>query len=515
MNNKRIAKNTLFLYLRQLLVMLVSIYTSRVVLETLGVVDYGIYNVVGGVVVMLSFLNGTMASATQRFLSYEMGKGEEGNLQRVFAVTLQLHVVIALIVVLLAETVGLWLLYDKMQIPAGRFTAALAVYHCSVLSVVFTIMSVPYNAVIISHEHMSAFARISIIEVVLKLGIVYLLWLFVGDRLILYAVLMLLAAVLVRFIYMIYCKKHYFEVKYIHVYDRYLMREMLSFAGWNMLSNIVAMANTQGVNILLNIYFGPIVNAARGLAVQVQNAVSMFCMNLQMSVQPQMTKSYAAGLYPDAKKLMFRAALFSYYLLLMLALPLYLRMEEVLAIWLVDVPEHTAAFVRILISCNLLWAFTIPITNMINSTGCNRTANILHSVIVGMCLPLSYIAFKHGASPEVALFFMFLLEVISMFVRKAVLRKLFPLFSVRDFIVKVYLKSACVTVVSFVMPAILSCRLGGTFVDTMAVGVVSVFSVALCAYFLGLTKRERQYLKNMFTIYIKSKNESQKSRFLS
>ena len=317
-NNKRIAKNTLLLYFRMLLMMAVSLFTSRVVLNTLGVEDFGIYSVVGGVVGMFVFINNSMSSATQRYITFALGKGDKNRLQTVFSTTLQIHSLIAVIIVLLGETVGLWFLYNKMQIPADRMDAALWVMQCSIVSMVVMIVSVPYNADVIAHEKMSAFAYISILEVVLKLAIVYLLLVFSYDKLILYAILILMIQILIRFCYSIYCNKHFEETKYKHVWDKKLFKEMTGFAGWSLFGNMAGVLFGQGLNMLLNVFFGPVVNAARAVAVQVQGAIQQFVANFQTALNPQITKTYAAGELNEMHRLMFRSARFSFYLLFFL-----------------------------------------------------------------------------------------------------------------------------------------------------------------------------------------------------
>ena len=256
-NNKRIAKNTLLLYIRMLFIMVVSLYTSRIVLATLGISDYGIYNVVGGIVIMLSFLNGAMSSATQRYLTFELGKGNFSRFQSVFSTTIQIHVLLSLCIILLAETIGLWFLLNKMQIPVNRLTASIWVYQCSIITAVISIMSVPYNAAVIAHERMSAFAYISVLEVALKLIIVILLPMINCDRLITYSLLIMLVQLLIRLCYSIYCNRHIKEAKYKHRYERNLMKEIFSFAGWSFVGHFASVMHTQGVNVLLNMFFGP------------------------------------------------------------------------------------------------------------------------------------------------------------------------------------------------------------------------------------------------------------------
>ena len=303
------------LYIRMLFTMGVSLFTSRVILQTLGVEDYGVYSVVGGIITMFAFINGGMISATQRYLTFEIGKGNLPQLKKVFSTSLQIHAIIALIIVLLGETVGLWFLYEKLVIPADRMNAAVWVYQCSIIACVVNIMSVPYNADIIAHEKMSAFAYISVLEVSLKLLIVYALYFTPWDKLITYAFLILSVQLIIRFVYARYCSKHFEESHYQHKIDKSLFKEMFTFAGWSFWGNLAGVLYTQGVNMMLNVFFGPIVNAARGIAVQVQSAVQQFVSNFQVALNPQITKNYATGHLTQMHNLMFRSARFSFFLL--------------------------------------------------------------------------------------------------------------------------------------------------------------------------------------------------------
>ena len=293
-NNKRIAKNTLLLYFRMILTMLVTLYTSRVVLNTLGVEDFGIFNVVGGIGVMFSVLNSAMSSATQRFLSFELGQNNKEQFTKVFSMSITIHALIALIIFVLAETIGLWFLNTHLVIPADRLVAANWVYQCSVLSFMVTILSVPYNASIIAYERMGAFAYISILEVSLKLLVVFMLQWIMVDKLKLYAVLLLVVALIIRLVYGFYCKLKLEGCNYIWIKDKQLFKTLASYAGWNLWGNLAAVGMDQGVNVLLNIFFGPIVNAARGIAYQAGSAVRLFVSNFQMAVNPQIVKRFAS-----------------------------------------------------------------------------------------------------------------------------------------------------------------------------------------------------------------------------
>lgn len=353
-NNKRIARNTLLLYIRMIFTMGVTLYTSRVILNTLGVEDYGIYNVAGGVISMFSFINVAIGTGTLRYITYQLGKNDLDKLQTVFSTCIQIHVLISFVTILLGETIGLWFLYEKLVIPEERFEAALWVYQCSILATVVNIMSTPYNSDIIAHEKMSAFAYISVLEVTLNLLIVYFLVIASFDKLKLYAILLLSVQLLIRYIYGRYCAKHFVESKYKHIRDKKLFREMMSFSGWNFFGAISGVVYTQGLNMLLNMFFGPIVNAARGIAVQVQGAIQQFVANFQTALNPQITKTYANGDFTAMHNLMFRSAKFSYYLLFLLTLPVILETNFILELWLGIVPEYTVIFLRIILCTSLI-----------------------------------------------------------------------------------------------------------------------------------------------------------------
>lgn len=493
-NNKRIAKNTLLLYFRMLFMMAVSLFTSRVVLNTLGVEDYGIYNVVGGVVAMFGFINGSMSSATQRYITFALGKGDKSRLQTVFCTTLQIHTLIAGIIVLLGETVGLWFLYNKMQIPADRMDAAFWVLQSSIVSAVIMIISVPYNADIIAHEKMSAFAYISILEVVLKLAIVYMLLVFSYDKLILYAFLFLSVQVLIRFCYSFYCHMHFDETKYRHVWDKELFKKMTGFAGWSMFGNLASVLFGQGLNMLLNVFFGPVVNAARGVAVQVQNAIQQFVANFQMALNPQITKTYAQGDLQDMHKLMFRSARFSFFLLFFLSLPVLFETKFILAVWLKIVPENTVVFLRIMICTSLIYTLANPLIIANQATGKVKKYQATCGTILLLILPVSYICLKIGMPAYSVFIVHFLIESITQLVRMFLLR---PLIGIRvmDYFRYIYSQVLLVIAISVILPALVYFNMEDTVVRFFVVGIVCVLSVSMTAYTLGLSSNERVFVK--------------------
>ena len=473
--------------------MLISLLTARVVLNTLGVEDYGIYNVVGGVVAMLGFLNGAMSSATQRYITFALGRGDIQRLKTVFSTTLQTHTLIALIIVLLAETVGLWFLYNKMQIPAGRMDAAFWVFQCSIISTLVMIISVPYGADIVAHEKMSAFAYISILEAVLKLAIIYLLVVSPFDKLVVYAFLLLAVQILLRIIYNMYCNKHFEESRYRHVWDKALFKEMTSFAVWSLFGNLAAALFSQGLNILLNMFFGPVVNAARGIAVQVQANVQQFVSNFQMALNPQITKTYAKGEMDEMHMLMFRSARFSFYLLFLLSLPVMFETDFLLTVWLKTVPENTVTFLRIMICTALIYSCANPLIVANQATGKVKKYQAVCGGILLLILPVSYVALKLGLPAYSVFIVHFVMEAICQLARMIMLRPLIGL-RVRDYFAHIYAKVFLVVALSVVAPAIVYNLMDATLMRFFVVCVLCVVSVTMVAYCFGLTTNERVFV---------------------
>ena len=493
-SNKRIAKNTLLLYIRTLFILLVTLYTSRVVLNTLGVTDYGIYNVVGGVVAMFGFINSSMSSATQRYITFALGKGDKENLQKVFSTALQIHVLIAILIIILGETVGLWFMYTQMQIPADRMDAAFWVLQCSIVSTAVMIISVPYNADIIAHEKMSAFAYISILEAVLKLAIVFALVLSPFDRLIFYAFLILAVQLLIRLCYSHYCSRHFEESKYRHVWDKSLFKEMTGFAGWSMFGNLAGVLFGQGLNMLLNVFFGPVVNAARAVSVQVQSAIQQFVGNFQVALNPQITKTYAKGEMDEMHKLMFRSARFSFYLLLFLSLPVLFETNFILTVWLKTVPDDTVIFLRIMICTSLIYTLANPLIIANQATGKVRKYQIVCGSILLMILPVSYVCLKLGCPAYSVFIVHFVMESIAQLARMIMLR---PLIGIRiaDYIKNIYARVVAVVVLSVLVPFVVYENMDDTVARFFIICLICVLSVSTVAYTVGLSKNERVFVK--------------------
>lgn len=495
-NNKRIAKNTLLLYLRMFFTMAVSLYTSRAVLNTLGVVDYGVYNVVGGIVVVFSFVNGAMATATQRYITFALGKQDENWLKTVFSTSLQIHLMLSVAVVLLTETIGLWFLYNKMQIPVDRISAAFWVLQCSIGTSVIMILSVPYNATIIAHERMSAFAYISVLEVILKLAIVFLLLISPFDKLIFYAILFMLGQLGIRICYSTYCQRHFKETIYCRVWNKSLFKEMLGFAGWNIFGNMAGMLSAQGVNLILNVFFGPAINAARGLAVQVQTAIGQFAANFQMAANPQITKTYAQGDLESMHKLIIRTSRITFFLLFMFTLPLFFYAEGILKLWLKIVPQYTAIFLQLSLLVSIVDGVGNPLMTAAQSTGKIKKFLTIIAIIALTIAPISYVVLKLGACPYFVYIVHLVICSVIFVVRSCLIKPLIHL-SIGH-----YYKSLLSSVIPVIFISVpvsygISRMMNANEVLTLIMGICfCMFSVVVSTYFCGLEKNEKKYINN-------------------
>ena len=482
-NNQRIAKNTIILYFRMMLMLVVQLYTSRVVLQTLGVEDYGIYNVVGGIVGLFVFFNSAMTSSTQRYLTFELGKGDYCRLKQVFATAVNIHLLIAVIIILLCETVGLWLLFNKMIIPESRMTAALWVFQLSILTSVVTIMSYPYNAIIVAHERMSAFAYISIIEVVLKLVIVFLLKFGGFDKLILYAILITLIQLTVRFIYSSYCSRNFSESRYSLYHDKKLFKEMLSFAAWNLWGNFASAMSGQGQNILLNVFCGPLINAARGVASQVQVAIHQLSTNFQMALNPQITKNYASGRYSEMHLLIQRSSRISFFLLYCISLPVIIEAPFILDIWLKEVPDYTVHFLRIMLCICMIDSSANPLMIAAAATGNVRKYQSIVGGVILMVLPLSYIVLKSGAEPWSVIVVQLIISCVAYITRLCIVKPLIKL-ELRSFFTNVIMRCGKVVIVSSFVPLFLHCYIKESWVGSCLIIIVSLLSSIITSFFI-------------------------------
>ena len=496
----RIAKNTLMLYVRMLVLMLVGLYTSRVVLEALGEDDMGIYSVVGGVVAMFTIISGALNSAVSRFITFEMGKGEKAQLNKVYSTAVTIQLILGAIVVILAEPIGIWFINNEMTIDQARIPEAVMVLHFSLAAFVVNLMSVPQMASITAHEKMSAYAYIGILDAFLRLGTALLIMNSSGDRLVQYAALMMVTVILVRIAYGVYCRRNFEECRYRPVFDRPLIREMFSFAGWNFVGVASGVLRDQGGNILVNLFSGAAgtaVNAARGLAVQLNGAVQGFVTNFMTAVNPQITKSYAAGEYSYMFTLVRKSSRMSFYLLLMLVMPLILNTEVVLGVWLKDVPVHTTLFVQLFLVFALSESLSNPMITAMLATGRIRNYQLVVGGIQLLNIPISYICLKMGAIPEVTVMVAIGLSQICLWARLIMLSRATG-FPIGEFVSKVYVKSLlvvlpCAAVVPVLFELVKPTGLWGAVYSA----VISVVWTGAVIYMIGMDTSERNMVKGL------------------
>lgn len=493
-NKSRLAKNTASLFIRMLFTMGVSLYTSRVVLEILGIVDYGVYNVVSGVITMFAFINYSMTSATQRYITFAIGTDDKTQMEKVFCSSVQIHFLISLLILVLGETVGLWYVLHKLVIPATSQYAAMWVYQCSILTAMVGIMSIPYNSEIIAHEKMSAFAFISIFEAVLKLCVVFLLWIIPLDKLLIYGILLFMVQIMIRSIYGIYCRKHFKETIYHHSVDLQLLKNMGSFAGWSFFGNISSVLNGEGINQLLNLFFGPVVNAARAVAIQVQMAVQQLATNFQVAINPQITKSYAIGDLPGMHRLIFFSSRIAFTILFIVIMPLLIETPYVLDIWLKKVPPQSVAFTRLMLCITLLNPFSSPLSISNQATGNVRKFQLIIGGLLMTVLPISYIVLWKGYSAPSVYGVYFGVECIAVIMRYILLRNQISL-STKEFINEVIFRLLPVVILSPIVPLIIRNTMDEGFIRLLVICFTSVASVIFVSYSLGLKSTERMAIK--------------------
>ena len=494
-NNKRIAKNTFVLYIRMFVMMFIGFFTARITLNALGVDDFGINNVVGGLVSMFSLLSTSLSSAAGRFITFALGKGDIEEQKRTFATTVNIHVILAIVVVLAIETVGVWFLNHKLNIPPDRMVAAHWVLQCSVVSFALGVFSVPYNSSIIAHERMSAFAYMTIFDAVCKLIVVAAIYFYGGDKLILFSILSLIPGIITQIIYIWYCKKHFSECVYTFQWDKKLFREMFGFAGWNFIGCTAGLMRDQGVNIVINIFTSPAVNAARAIAMRLNSLIGQFTGNFMVSLNPQITKYYAVGDLTRMHKLLFYGTRLSYYLFMFLSIPVIFEVEVILNVWLGNVPAHTVLFTRLVLILSLIDIFSQTLITAQNATGNIRNYQLVVGGLYLLNLPFSYLLLKMGMIPEITLVVAIVIAVACMIARLCFLRNSIKL-SVYDYVRKVILNALLVTAVSLVLPGLCYHYISDTLWRFLAVCTASVISSAAAIYFIGCDSQERDLAKN-------------------
>lgn len=477
------------------LIMGVSLYTSRVILKVLGASDYGLYNVVGGIVTMFAFLNGSLGAATSRYITFALGRKDVEKTKQVFNVALINHIVIALIIVILAETVGLWLFNEKMIIPDNRMNAAFWVYQISILTSFFTMTQVPYNATIIAHEDMKVYAWVGLCEAVVKLAIVFLLAVSPIDKLIFYALMLCMLQFLIMGFYRLYCSRRFPETKLKFYKEWALYKEMFLYGSSDLIGNLSMMAQGQGLNILLNMFFGPVVNAARGIAYQVQGAITQFSGNFITAVKPQIIKSYAEGNIDDMLRLMVHSSCFSYYLIWLICLPVLLETKYILTLWLGEYPDHTVEFIHLVLALCLIQSMKTPRVSVFHATGHIKLSNSVVGIVLCAALPMAYVFLKLGCEPESVFIASIITLIVSEIVSPFILKRYIQ-FSIKEYFFNVHVKCLLITVVSSIVPIFLFDKiLSASFVRLLLTCVLTTVSIGISVWFLGLSSNMRTQFK--------------------
>lgn len=495
-NSHIVAKNTFMVYTRMILVMGINLYTSRVILDVLGIDDYGIYNVVSGLVIFFSFLNNVLSTATQRFLSYDLGCNNIKHFQKTFSVSMSTHIAISIIVILLCETIGLWFLNYKMEIPESRLDAANWVFQICIINCCSKFIRVPYNACIISYERMSFFAYIGILEVILGLVSVYFLY-FINnqDKLILYTILVCISSFIILWICKTYCTEKLKIKKYTPIWDKELFKSIFSFSGWSLLGGIANLGAQQGVALIINLFFGVAVNAAIGIANQVGNGVYSLVTSFQTAFTPQLVKLYAKNDNENFINLIIRTSKFSFYLIFILALPIMLNMKQILNLWLVNVPQYTEEFCLLVIVFFCIDALSSPLWNSIQATGKIKYYQITVSIIISLTLPCAYILLKLGYSPITVLTLRVVINVLVHFARIFLLKKMIKL-PVKIYLFQTFLIPCIVVILSVPIPLYFSSNFSG-FNGFIISSLSAITTIIIAIYFVGITKSEKQYLNRL------------------
>lgn len=492
-NNKRIAKNVILLYLRMALLMIVSFYTSRVILKSLGATDFGLYNVIAGFIAMLGFIQGSMANGIQRFVSYSIKRKDKYNVDTILTASMRILFYFSIALLFLAETVGLWFFYNKMSIPINRLDAAFYVYQLSLLQVIVLLLSIPYNAMIIAYEKMNAFAYISILEVMCKLFIAIMISYSPIDKLVFYAILMLVVQVLVRIAYTYYCTYNISKIKIFGKCDFNIAKKLLGFIGWNTTSVCSEIIQMQGVNILLNIFFGPVVNAARAVSMQVMGVVRNFSINFLMAVNPQIIKSFASNDIAYTETLVFKSSKLGFFIMLCISAPVIMITEDLLNLWLVNVPEYAGIFIKLILCASIINVLIDPIKTAVNATGKIKNINICLSILMLSNIPISYILLRQGYEPYIVFVIQCIINILSMILCVSYMQKLVGIKSIKYYknvLTRIIIVSIISVVSSIVILDLLPDKLIWRFIGAIILCLIT----ALAAIFIGMNSHERSML---------------------
>lgn len=498
-NNKRIAKNTIFLYIRMLVVMCVTLFTSRVILQALGVVDFGIYNVVGGLSSSFIFFSSALTNSTQRYLNIALGKNNINDVKNIFNLSLLIYSVIAILVILVGTLLGTWLITDKLIIPEEKLWDAYIVFYTTLLSLAITFISSVFESVLIARENMKIYAYLGVFDAIAKLGIAYCIHFTTSHKLIFYAFLMVGIQLAQKLFLAIYCLQHYPECRYSFYWNKSLFKNMFAFTGWNIYGSGVWMVNEQGINILLNMYFGPIVNAARGISVSVNNAVNNFSVNFFTAVRPQIVKNYAAGDYDYLKKLVFASSRYSIYLLWILCFPILLKTEYILSLWLGEVPDYAVTFVRWILVYSLFNSLNNPLWSVVLATGRLKKVVLTGSNVFLLAYPISFMFLKHGFSPEIVYPILIVTRVLFLLIVLIITGKTVNI-SIAEYCNKV-IRPTSISIIPLALIGLeLNKYAGQDFISFVLITIISITSSILSIFILGTSRSE----KSMTIVKIKS-----------
>ncbi len=490
-NNKRIAKNTLALYFRTFITMIVSLYTSRIMLQALGVDNYGINNVVGGIVAMSSLLTGAVTSTITRFITYALGEGDKDRMRLVFSTSINVMIALSVLAVVFLEIIGVWFLMTQAEIPEGRMEAAHWVLQCSIITLVFSLLSQPYNATIVAYEHMSIYAYMSIVDVTLKLAVCFVISWYGGDRLILLSLLSVGISLGMRLFYSWYCSRHFEEAHYNYrLFDKSFIKEMSKITGWYLTSNTVWVLNTHGVNMLINVFFGVAFNAARGVAISVTSAISSFVTNFTMAFVPQITKSYASGDRDRLLTLVFQGTKFVWFLMFVFIIPVFWEAETLLKIWLGEPPVYASVFLRFALFESWSMLFNFALHHTILATGKVKKVNICISLYSSLIFPITWVAFTIGLPVWMAYVFFIFFNTTSKGFMLLVLKENID-FPVRTFFNKCITPCLFVTIFAFSLPGLFVIYMPQSYTRFVIVVPIAILWTLLCEYYLGLNKKEK------------------------
>jgi len=504
--HNKIAKNILFLYFRMLLTMCVGLFTSRVILQTLGVTDYGIYNIINGLVIIWGFINGSMDAGTRRFLTFMLGKGDKTATGRVFCTSVFIHVLVALVILGLAETIGLWFFYEKLVIPQERLNAAFWAYQGTIVSALVSVISTPYKSLVIAEERMSVFAWISILEVMLRLAIVYMLWIGTADKLILFSVLNVFVQILLYAGYVIYCRRHFTVSRFRFLWDKPLFLNMVKFSSWTLNGTVALAGCIQGLNILLNMFFGPAVNAACGIAVAVQTKIMQLCNNTQMAFNPPITKYYASGQMERMRHLVVANSKISYYLLLLISLPVLVNLMPLLTLWLGTVPEYTGEFIAIMMISSMIRALANPLMASVHATGRIKRFQLLEGTVLLLVLPVAYVLLKYvGISPVWAMMIYLFGEIIAQCVRIHIIGPMIDM-KLACYVRKVLQPVIITTLLAVLPPVVIKVFFPEvSSFSTIMLVLLSVATVCVFSFVTGCEKEEREMIVRYILRLLKPK----------